>query len=196
MKSAYNQSLQQLYIDCIYDALTELNSTDASDTSREDAVQQIYSMLTLIDPPAEMTQLPLETLFTNLIGFMQENPNTLVLHSVYATLMGHSSTFLIREFCKQQDKMHREELNGLVGSHSCKLDVMSQDVRISLKLSEMKDREQAWKEMFFQSINGGRHALENVVVSLRSILDIIKKCSKFLIMFRKRFPSSFTSDVN
>ena len=161
----HNQSLQQLYIDCIYNALADLSSSDLSETTKANAIQQIYSMLSLLDPPSQMNQLPLETLFSNLLGFLQENPNTLAIHSIYATLMGRRSTFLISEFCRVQDKLHRQELNGLVGTHSSKLDMMSQDARITLRLSEMKDREQTWKEMFFQAINGGRHALENIVVS-------------------------------
>lgn len=166
LKSPYNQGLQQVYIDCIYDAIADLNLPNLDEEAVKDAVGQIYKMLSLLDPPAEMTGLPLDVLFTDLINVMHAKPNTLSTHDIYSTLIGHSTTFLISEFCKCQEKLHRQKLNGLVGRHSAKLDAMSQDVRITLCLSEMKDREQAWREMFFQAISQAKHALENIVVSL------------------------------
>ncbi|XP_071795779.1 zinc finger FYVE domain-containing protein 26-like isoform X2 [Asterias amurensis] len=166
----HNQSLQQVYLDCIMEDVSTLRQSRGDDVAK--IIARIYKVLSMLDPTENMKDLQVELLFLNVLNLTRAPYNLLRIPSLYSSLLGRDTPYLIKEFCRLEGRERIEELNGELRISNSKLEVLSQELRITLRLAQMADRELAWKEMFHCALLRERHVLANVVdTSLSFIRD-------------------------
>lgn len=168
-----NQTLQELYISGIQQLLGKLARCDARNTGKADLEivdsmkNQLYTMLSVMNPTPEMVSLlsPLESLFTSLIQHSKslETPQ-LDIGNLYSSLLQRPTSFLLQNFCNVENNLRFNsdvEGNGALGGSIL---LPNQAAYVCLSQSNMKDRTEAMKFLFFHALNGN-HVLENIVVS-------------------------------
>ncbi|XP_022094724.1 zinc finger FYVE domain-containing protein 26-like isoform X2 [Acanthaster planci] len=157
---SHNRGLQQVYVDCLMEDISALRQAPGN---REKLVSRVYKVLSLMDPSKEMEDLQLELLFLNLLDLTKPPHQLLRMESLYSSLLGRGSAYLVRELCRIERLERIQELSTQLEVTHPKLDMLSQELRIMLRLARMEDRELAWKEMFCQALSRERHILANVL---------------------------------
>ena len=189
-----NQNLQQLYLNCIAKSLDVLDkecsysddgkatlSRSASRPESEESStvfskhkEHVYHMLSLLNPTSEMTALSdaLDKLFETLMK-RTKIPGSRCLDKgvLYSCLMQRQSTFLLSKFCDVENRLRlpvdgefgnvQGVGKGVVGVRS---PVTCPIVHVCLFQSHVTDRSDAWKYLYFHSMNKN-HILENIMVS-------------------------------
>ncbi|XP_038075266.1 zinc finger FYVE domain-containing protein 26-like isoform X2 [Patiria miniata] len=163
----HNQSLQEVYVDCLTEDISALRQAPGN---REKLVARVYKVLSLMGPSRDMEDLQLESLFLNLLDLTKPPHQLLRIQSLYSSLLGRGSPYLIRELCRIEGQERIQELNAELKSTHLKLDMLSQELRITLRLAKMENRELAWKEMFQQALSRERHVLANVLDTCMTLI--------------------------
>lgn len=185
-----NQLLQHLYLDIIDEELKRLSKDIAkihpsqptpmsNEGNTADFIRRgsklIYQMLSYMKPTPEMLELSsrLDELFKNLINLINGNECChLDKGTLYACLLGQSTTFLIEKLCRLENQMRfAEEKLGELWSLRSLAEGLGQPnmfagpkIQVCYTQSFIEKRQKAWNFLFFHALKGN-HVLENVVVS-------------------------------
>ena len=186
-----NQLLQQLYVDLINDQLKVLDSEDvdsdcidpAAVSTGESPVDSItkrckfiYQMLSYMNPNPEMVSLSksIDDLFNSLISrTCIHKLSKLDKGMLYSCLLNQPTTYLMEKFCYTENQMrfcvegHPELPLSRTSLQGFKQQAMSVGpfVQVCYSQSFMEDRREAWKFLFFHTLDEN-HILENIVVRL------------------------------
>ena len=121
--------------------------------------KKFFDLLVLFDPPNTMKNLPLRSLFIEILQTSGGDSAPLRYSDVYSSLLGRPTDFLIKEFCgiEYETKLGGPELRIAGG--------LKDFDSLLLALCRLTDRSQAWKEMYLFCINEEKHFLDCVMVN-------------------------------
>lgn len=164
-----NLSLHQVYITCLRDCISSLESVGdrGSVVEKEQMIQLIHSLLNYFDPPVSLLpRLPIEELFTSLLRLANHYPGLFNESLLTAILVGRDSDTLLQTFLKVQSTMSWECVERDVCIRHPQLKCMGPELRINFALSMMDDREAAWRNLLHWVLENDQHVLSKIVVSL------------------------------
>ena len=168
----YNISLHHLYISCLSDCITSLESicgTTATFSPDSELVQQkvqsIHTLLNYFEPPSSLLSgLHIEELLTSLLTIVHHYPDLLCEAMLSAIFVSRDSDDLLRTFLKIQAKVKSAYLERVVVNANPQLKCMSQDLKISLAISRLDNREEAWRNLLHWALEKDQHILAKLVV--------------------------------
>lgn len=181
--STNNETVQLLYVECIEDSIKQLHTMlgkgdEHSDSQyesdvapqggtprvgdfeerRQELVESIYSMLSLLDPTPNMSQVMrrLQEILGHLLKFDGKDSTKdrlcFTREEIYSCFVGRKSSLLIRRLQELED--FQRTLGGASGSDDG-------------RRKEEQDEAQKWSSVFYSAIQDRKHFLESVMVSAR-----------------------------
>ena len=172
---ANNQELQGLFLKCIDGSLNSLLApNDGSQYEQSESeghsefqhqyISLTYSLLSLMDPSADMTELELDRVFLRILeltGDMELKLPGIFFDSkkIYSCLLGRKTNFLISRFQVVEEfkrkNQQRQQLQQLVN------DEEDENAVIHRRAMEREK----WRMLFFETLHSHQHMLEHVLVS-------------------------------
>ncbi|XP_077991490.1 zinc finger FYVE domain-containing protein 26-like [Glandiceps talaboti] len=163
-----NQKLQQTYVDCIHKDLQALRNESLEDFSVSGIVRHMCDTLKLLDPAPNMRALQIRPLFREILRLLAEKPSIVQYCDVYSALMGRDTVYLIQQFFDVENEFRQE----IVKHSDLSMSYVKDNIDISLQVSQHKNIENYWKDMFYRCLKSESHALENIV---QTALQLIKE---------------------
>lgn len=171
-----SEALQQLFVDAIQDELLSISlsrNITSSECGRH--ISLVYELLSMMNPSAQMADLDLDGLFTDLIQAALGktiSPGLVNKSWVYACLLGRSNNYLVTRFCEVED--HLWSSQGMLPlSQPDGIDELQVNQTDSLDMAITLEEKVVWKELYHQAMFDGYHVLEHIIVSnfqLQSLL--------------------------
>ena len=162
-----HETLEQLFIEVIQDELLSISvSPDIASDECAQHILRVYHLLSMMNPSAEMKNVDLDGLFTDLIQAMLGvtiAPDLIRKPCIYSCLLGRSSDYVVTRFCEVENHMWNSQTmcaTVLSGGSNDQEVVETQIVDMSKTL----EQNIVWKELFHQVMSNGYHVLEHIVV--------------------------------
>jgi len=175
---ANNQELQGLFLKCIDGSLSSLLEpnegshyeqleSEGHAELQQGYIKLTYSLLSLMDPSADMTDLELDRVFLRILelsGDVELNQPGIFFDSkkIYSCLLGRKTNFLISRFqIVEEFKRKNQQRQQL--QHPMITDEEDENIVVHLKVIE----KEKWRILFFETLHNNQHMLEHVLVSVK-----------------------------
>jgi hypothetical protein len=159
-----SEVFQQLVVGAIQDELLAISlSRNITSSECVHHISQVYSLLSMMNPSAEMKDLDLDGTFSDLIEASKGKtilPGLISKLWIYSCLLGRSNNYLATRFCEVEDHLWSSQRAFPMGQLAGTAELQtSLDVPTSMAETAM------WKDLFHQAVFDGCHILENIIVS-------------------------------
>jgi zinc finger FYVE domain-containing protein 26 len=157
-----SEVFQQLVVGAIQDELLAISlSRNITSSECVHHISQVYSLLSMMNPSAEMKDLDLDGTFSDLIEASKGKtilPGLISKLWIYSCLLGRSNNYLATRFCEVEDHLWSSQRAFPMGQLAGTAELQtSLDVPTSMAETAM------WKDLFHQAVFDGCHILENII---------------------------------